>query len=49
VGALALGDLCQAIETTGLAGDAQACTALARDMAVAVAAAQQAIQHHLAQ
>jgi CheY-like chemotaxis protein len=49
VGALALGELCQAIETTGLAGDAQACTALAQDMAVAVAAAQQAIQHHLSQ
>ena len=48
VGALALGELCQAIETAGNAGDAPACSALVPDMAAAFAVAALAINHHLA-
>jgi HPt (histidine-containing phosphotransfer) domain-containing protein len=49
VGALALGELCQQIETTGHAGDAPACTELAQGLAETLAVAQQAIHHHLKQ
>jgi CheY-like chemotaxis protein/HPt (histidine-containing phosphotransfer) domain-containing protein len=48
VGALALGELCQSIETTGKAGDAPACTSLAQGLAAAFAAAALAIRQHLA-
>jgi PAS domain S-box-containing protein len=48
VGALALGELSQAIETAGNAGDAPACSALVPDMAAAFAVAALAINHHLA-
>jgi HPt (histidine-containing phosphotransfer) domain-containing protein len=44
VGALALGELCQAIETTGNGGDAPACTAHARGVAAALDAAAGAIK-----
>lgn len=43
VGALALGELCQGIETAGHKGDAPACTALAKDLAGTFAAAELAI------
>ena len=49
VGALALGELCQQIETAGHAGDAPACTALIKRLPEAWAAAQRAIQQHLKQ
>ena len=48
VGALALGELCQSIETSGKAGDAPACTKLAQGLAAAFAAAALAIKQHLA-
>jgi HPt (histidine-containing phosphotransfer) domain-containing protein len=48
VGALALGELCQSIETSGKAGDAPACTRLAQGLAAAFAAAALAIRQHLA-
>ncbi len=49
VGVLALGELCQQIETAGHAGDAPACTALAQGLAQALALSQRAILQHLAQ
>jgi PAS domain S-box-containing protein len=49
VGALALGELCQEIETSGRAGNAAECTAHAHGLAKAFALAQQAIQQHLSQ
>jgi CheY-like chemotaxis protein len=49
VGAMALGELCQQIETTGHAGNATACTALVQGLAEALAVAQQAIPQHLEQ
>jgi len=48
VGALALGELCQAIETAGHTGDASACNAIAQDLPLIFAAAAQAINQHLA-
>jgi hypothetical protein len=45
---MALGELCQQIETTGHAGDAPACNKLAQGLAEALSAAQRAIQQHLA-
>ncbi len=48
VGALALGELCQSIETAGNAGDAVACTALAQGLAASFAAAALAINQHMA-
>ena len=48
VGALALGEQCQAIETAGNAGDAATCTALAPGLTAAFAAAALAINSHLA-
>jgi CheY-like chemotaxis protein len=48
VGALALGELCQSIETTGKAGDAPACTSLAQGLAAAFAAATVPIKQYLA-
>ena len=48
VGALALGELCQAIEAAGHAGDAHTCSALAQGMPQTFAAATQAINQHLA-
>jgi CheY-like chemotaxis protein/HPt (histidine-containing phosphotransfer) domain-containing protein len=47
VGALALGELCQQIESTGNTDDAQACSELTRKLPAAFALAQQAIQEHL--
>jgi CheY-like chemotaxis protein/HPt (histidine-containing phosphotransfer) domain-containing protein len=44
VGALALGELCQGIETAGNDGHAPACTALAQGLAAAFAAAARAIK-----
>jgi PAS domain S-box-containing protein len=49
VGAMALGELCQQIETAGLAGDATGCTAMTQGLTEALAAAQQAIHQHLEQ
>jgi PAS domain S-box-containing protein len=49
VGALALGELCQQIETAGHAGDASACTALVRGFTEALTMAQRAIHQYLAQ
>ena len=48
VGALALGELCQALETAGRAGDTAACTQLAVDLAPALHAASVKINGHLA-
>ncbi|MBP9904159.1 MAG: PAS domain S-box protein [Rhodoferax sp.] len=48
VGALALGELCQHIETAGNAGDSPACATLAADLPVTFAVAMQAIREHLA-
>ena len=48
VGALALGELCQHIETAGNAGDSLACATLAADLPVTFAVAMQAIREHLA-
>ena len=47
VGALALGELCQAMETAGRAGDAQACSALAAGLAGEFAATKAEINGHL--
>ncbi len=49
VGAMALGELCQQIETAGFAGDAPACTALIQELTQTLAQAQRAIHQHLAQ
>jgi PAS domain S-box-containing protein len=49
VGALALGDLCQQIETAGHAGDVPGCTKLAAHLAPAFAQAQGLIQAYLGQ
>ena len=50
VGALALGELCEQIETAVfVASDAQACTELAHRLAQTLALAQHAINQHLAQ
>ena len=46
VGALALGELCQAIETVGANGDTQACVMLTKQLPAAFAAAEQAIKNH---
>ena len=48
VGAMLLGELCQAMETAGRASDAPVCTALAHDLPLAMAAAAAAIEQHLA-
>jgi PAS domain S-box-containing protein len=48
VGALALGEQCQAIETAGNANDAKACAASAHGLGATFAAAALAINHHLA-
>jgi CheY-like chemotaxis protein len=48
VGALALGELCQALETAGRAGDTAACTQLAVDLAPALHAVSVEINGHLA-
>jgi HPt (histidine-containing phosphotransfer) domain-containing protein len=48
VGALALGELCQKMETTGNAEEAPACAALAQGLAAAFTTAQGAILEHLA-
>ena len=47
VGALALGELCQQIETSGRAGDAANCIALVCGLAIALAQAQTRIHEHL--
>jgi CheY-like chemotaxis protein/HPt (histidine-containing phosphotransfer) domain-containing protein len=47
VGALALGHLCQGLETAGRAGDVPNCEALAQPLPAAFAAASQGIQTHL--
>ena len=47
VGALALGELCQSLETAGRAGDAQRCSALAEGLANEFSAAAAAINSHL--
>jgi CheY-like chemotaxis protein/HPt (histidine-containing phosphotransfer) domain-containing protein/anti-sigma regulatory factor (Ser/Thr protein kinase) len=47
VGALALGELCQRLETAGRAGDANQCSALAAGLAEEFAAASTAIRGHL--
>ena len=47
VGALALGDLCQQIETSGRGGDAANCNALVTALAPALAQAQTRIHEHL--
>jgi len=47
VGALALGELCQHLETAGRTGDAHACSALAAGLPEAFAAAAAAINSHL--
>jgi CheY-like chemotaxis protein/HPt (histidine-containing phosphotransfer) domain-containing protein len=47
VGALALGELCQRLETAGRAGDANQCSALAAGLATAFAAAAAEINDHL--
>ncbi|OGB35059.1 MAG: hypothetical protein A3F78_19070 [Burkholderiales bacterium RIFCSPLOWO2_12_FULL_61_40] len=44
VGALALGELCQALETAGRAGDLSTCSALSRQLEPVFSAAAQAIQ-----
>jgi len=49
VGALALGELCQAMETAGRAGDLHRCMALAQGVPSALTAAQHPIQQHLSQ
>ncbi len=49
VGALALGDLCQRLETTGRAGDAQACIAMVQGLPAAFTMAATAICSHLAE
>jgi PAS domain S-box-containing protein len=48
VGALALGELCQVIETTGRNGDTTQCMSLATDVPAAFAAAAELIEKHLA-
>jgi signal transduction histidine kinase/HPt (histidine-containing phosphotransfer) domain-containing protein/ActR/RegA family two-component response regulator len=48
VGALALGELCQALETAGRAGDTAACKQLAVDLAPALHAVSVEINGHLA-
>jgi CheY-like chemotaxis protein len=48
VGAMALGDLCQKMEAAGRAGDGQTGRALAGALEAAYAAAEKAIQAHLA-
>lgn len=48
VGALALGELCQKIETAGVAGDIARCKSLMDDLAAAFSAASAKIRHHLA-
>jgi HPt (histidine-containing phosphotransfer) domain-containing protein len=48
VGALALGELCQHLETAGKAEDAPACTALSHTLPKAFADAQTLIHQHLA-
>ena len=47
VGALALGELCQHIETAGLSGDSATCSALTASLSDAFAQAQNQIQSHL--
>ncbi len=49
VGALALGELCQQIETAGSAGDVRASTSPAKELPAAFAVVQQAIRKHLAE
>jgi HPt (histidine-containing phosphotransfer) domain-containing protein len=48
VGALELGELCQRLETAGRAGDGAQCAALTGGLAREFAAAQTAIEAHLA-
>ena len=48
VGALQLGELCQGLETTGLAGDASSCNAMAMGLPQALAEVQALIRTHLA-
>ena len=47
VGALQLGELCEALEMAGKAGDAPACTALAQSLNASFAGAAKEIQMHL--
>ena len=47
VGALALGELCQQIETSGRAGDAARCTVLVAALEPAFTQAQASIHEHL--
>jgi CheY-like chemotaxis protein/HPt (histidine-containing phosphotransfer) domain-containing protein len=49
VGALAMGEVCQQIETAGHGGNASTSTALVGELEAALAQAQLAIHHHLAQ
>ncbi len=46
VGALALGELCQQIETSGRAGDVSACLSQAQGLEAALSAAEQRILQH---
>lgn len=48
VGALALGELCQVIETTGRKGDVAQCMSLATDVPAAFTVAAELIERHLA-
>ncbi|MDO9133624.1 ATP-binding protein [Hydrogenophaga sp.] len=48
VGAMGLGDLCEALEAAGCAGDAAACSALAQELPLVFAAAAEAIEAHIA-
>ena len=48
VGALHLGELCQTLETAGLAGDATSCSAVATELPQALADVQACITAHLA-
>ena len=47
VGAMQLGELCEAIETAGVAGDGPNCTALVSGLAVAFANATESITRHI--
>jgi CheY-like chemotaxis protein/HPt (histidine-containing phosphotransfer) domain-containing protein len=47
VGALALGELCEGVETSGKAGDAKACIALTQKLPTAYTVAQRVIREHL--
>ena len=49
LGALALGELCQSLETAGRAGDSLRCSALAAGLANEFAAASAEINGHLGQ